>query len=66
MTIALPNAVAREPNLVDVEWFLIRSIEWTTFMEETYRDALIQANVIFRYFLGMFLIRHIYSPLSAF
>ena len=53
MTVPLPTILAREAPLTDMEWFLIRSIEWTTFMEETYRDALEQANVIFRYFLGM-------------
>ncbi|KAI5120989.1 hypothetical protein M0805_000450 [Coniferiporia weirii] len=52
MKVALPVVVARETPLSDMEWFLIRSIEWTTFMEQTYRDALEQANAIFRYFLG--------------
>lgn len=32
---------------------LLRSIEWTTFMEATYDTALEQATVILRYFLGM-------------
>ncbi|KAH8111554.1 107-domain-containing protein [Phellopilus nigrolimitatus] len=50
--VALPPVVTREAPLSDMEWFLIRSIEWTTFMEQTYTDALEQANVIFRYFLG--------------
>lgn len=52
MKIALPDVVSRESSLSEMEWFLIRSIEWTTFQEETYRDALEQANAIFRYFLG--------------
>ncbi|THH10924.1 hypothetical protein EW145_g992 [Phellinidium pouzarii] len=52
MRVALPTVTARETPLSDMEWFLIRSIEWTTFMEQTYRDALEQANAIFRYFLG--------------
>jgi nuclear pore complex protein Nup107 len=36
----------------DAELLLLRSIEWTTFMESTYNTALEQANVILRYFLG--------------
>lgn len=49
---ALPSVTAMETSLSEEEWFLIRSIEWTVFMEETYPDALKQANAIFRYFLG--------------
>lgn len=48
----LPSVVTREMSLSDDEQMLIRSIEWTTFLEETYVDALEQANAIFRYFLG--------------
>ena len=49
----LPSLAMREAPLTGIEWYLIRSIEWTTFLKETYRNALEQANVIFRYFLGM-------------
>ncbi|EJC99448.1 uncharacterized protein FOMMEDRAFT_148674 [Fomitiporia mediterranea MF3/22] len=49
---ALSPVLALESELSDMELFLIRSIEWTTFQEQTYRDALEQANAIFRYFLG--------------
>ncbi len=52
MTVSLPSVLSRESPLSDWEWFLIRSIEWTMFMEETYNEALEQANATFRYFLG--------------
>lgn len=52
MKVALPSALTRETPLSDLEWLLIRSIEWTTFMQATYPEALEQANAIFRYFLG--------------
>ena len=42
-----------QPPVSDEELLLLRSIEWTTFMESTYTTALEQANVILRYFLGM-------------
>ena len=42
-------------EISDMEWFLIRSIEWTTFQEETFVDALEHANTVFRYFFGMFI-----------
>jgi nuclear pore complex protein Nup107 len=35
-----------------MEQLLLRSIEWTAFLEATYDIALEQANVILRYFLG--------------
>ncbi|TDL18237.1 hypothetical protein BD410DRAFT_775281 [Rickenella mellea] len=53
MKVALPSVLARETPLSDMEWLLIRSIEWTTFMDATYPQALEQANAIFRYFLAM-------------
>jgi len=34
------------------ESLLLRSIEWTSFLPETYGNALEQANLIIRYFLG--------------
>ena len=52
MKVSLPSVATREAQLTDMEWYLIRSIEWTTFIEDTYREALEQANAIFRYFLG--------------
>ncbi|KAL5501221.1 NUP84 [Sanghuangporus vaninii] len=51
MKVTLPPVVTND-TLSDTEWFLIRSIEWTTFYEQTYPDALEQANAIIRYFLG--------------
>ncbi|KAF6745641.1 nuclear pore complex protein [Ephemerocybe angulata] len=49
----LPSIIALpQPPTVD-ELFLLRSIEWTTFHEETYEVALEQTNVILRYFLGV-------------
>ena len=53
MTVSLPSVLSLESPLSEWEWYLIRSIEWTTFMEETYTEALEQANATFRYFLGM-------------
>jgi nuclear pore complex protein Nup107 len=50
--LTLPSIVTRESKLSNDEQMLIRSIEWTTFLEETYINALEQSNVIFRYFLG--------------
>ncbi|KAI0773023.1 nuclear pore protein 84/107 [Trametes elegans] len=49
---ALPFVTAMEPPPTEPEWLLVRSIEWTTFLESTYDTALEQANVILRYFLG--------------
>ena len=40
-------------QLSNPELLLIRSIEWTTIIPETYDNALEQANLIIRYFLGM-------------
>ncbi|KAI9065014.1 hypothetical protein FKP32DRAFT_1675146 [Trametes sanguinea] len=48
----LPFVSAMEPPPSEPEWLLVRSIEWTTFLETTYDTALEQANVILRYFLG--------------
>ncbi|KAI0653097.1 nuclear pore protein 84/107 [Cubamyces menziesii] len=49
---ALPYISAMEPPPSEAEWLLVRSIEWTTFLDSTYDTALEQANVILRYFLG--------------
>ena len=49
---ALPSIISMQPSPSDAEKLLIRSIEWTTFLEGTYDTALEQANVILRYFLG--------------
>ncbi|KAJ3503194.1 hypothetical protein NLJ89_g8543 [Agrocybe chaxingu] len=48
----LPSIIALQPPADESETFLLRSIEWTTFMESTYNVALEQATVILRYFLG--------------
>ncbi|KAI0795934.1 nuclear pore protein 84/107 [Abortiporus biennis] len=48
----LPSLVEPQPEPSNLEWLLVRSIEWTTFMESTYSTALEQANVILRYFLA--------------
>ncbi|TBU21786.1 nuclear pore protein 84/107 [Dichomitus squalens] len=48
----LPSIIGLEPAATDAEILLLRSIEWTTFLESTYDTALEQANVILRYFLG--------------
>jgi nuclear pore complex protein Nup107 len=49
----LPSIISFPPAETEGELFLLRSIEWTTFLETTYDTALEQANVILRYFLGM-------------
>ncbi|EPS94050.1 hypothetical protein FOMPIDRAFT_1044042 [Fomitopsis schrenkii] len=49
---ALPSVIGMQPPASDEELLLLRSIEWTTFMESTYTTALEQANVILRYLLG--------------
>ncbi|KAI6008883.1 nuclear pore protein 84/107 [Pisolithus orientalis] len=48
----LPSIIALQPEPSNVEMLLLRSIEWTSFMEATYDTALEQATVILRYFLG--------------
>lgn len=48
----LPPIIGMQPPPSDAEMLLLRSIEWTTFLESTYETALEQANVILRYFLG--------------
>ncbi|KAI6131044.1 nuclear pore protein 84/107 [Pisolithus croceorrhizus] len=48
----LPSIIALQPEPSNVEMLLLRSIEWTTFLETTYDTALEQATVILRYFLG--------------
>ncbi|KAF8884657.1 nuclear pore protein 84/107 [Infundibulicybe gibba] len=48
----LPSIITMQPPPTDAELLLLRSIEWTTFMDTTYNTALEQANVILRYFLG--------------
>ncbi len=50
----LPSIMGLEPPPTDAEILLLRSIEWTTFLESTYDTALEQANVILRYFLGAY------------
>ena len=48
----LPSIIARQAPPSEAELILLRSIEWTTFSEDTFDTALEQANVILRYFLG--------------
>ncbi|KDR66942.1 hypothetical protein GALMADRAFT_147583 [Galerina marginata CBS 339.88] len=48
----LPSIINLQPPPNEAETFLLRSIEWTTFLPETYPIALEQATVILRYFLG--------------
>ncbi|KAF8836112.1 nuclear pore protein 84/107 [Paxillus ammoniavirescens] len=48
----LPSIIALQTPPSDEEMLLLRSIEWTTFMEATYDTALEQATVILRYFLS--------------
>jgi nuclear pore complex protein Nup107 len=50
----LPSIIALQPPATEEELFLLRSIEWTTYNNTTYKTALEQANVILRYFLGTF------------
>jgi nuclear pore complex protein Nup107 len=45
-----------QPPTNEAETYLLRSIEWTTFLESTYDVALEQSTVILRYFLGTNLI----------
>ncbi|PPQ84939.1 hypothetical protein CVT25_004452 [Psilocybe cyanescens] len=48
----LPSIINLQPPPNEAENFLLRSIEWTTFTEETYALALEHATVILRYFLA--------------
>lgn len=48
----LPSLIVPQPAESEAELFLLRSIEWTTFFNNTYPVALEQANVILRYFLA--------------
>lgn len=50
----LPSVITRQQSDTENELFLLRSIEWTVFLDTTYDTALEQANVILRYFLGAF------------
>ncbi|KIJ62485.1 hypothetical protein HYDPIDRAFT_94356 [Hydnomerulius pinastri MD-312] len=48
----LPSIISLQSPPSNEEMLLLRSIEWTTFMEATYNTALEQATVILRFFLG--------------
>ncbi|KAL4062442.1 nuclear pore protein 84/107 [Scleroderma yunnanense] len=48
----LPSIIAPQRDPSEAELLLLRSIEWTTFIEATYDTALEQATVIMRYFLA--------------
>jgi hypothetical protein len=68
----LPSVVALQQQDGESELFLLRSIEWTIFLDTTFDTALEQANVILRYFLGTFSPLplpnpcHIYTPFFSF
>ena len=49
---ALPSVVGLQAPPADAELLLVRSLEWTTFLEGTADTALEQANVVLRYLLG--------------
>ena len=49
----LPSIIAMQPPPIDMETFLLKLIEWTTFSVPTYDTAFEQANVILQYFLGV-------------
>ncbi|TEB19903.1 hypothetical protein FA13DRAFT_1820574 [Coprinellus micaceus] len=49
----LPSVVTAPQPPSEEEEVLLRSIEWTTFFEQTYDVALEQTNVILRYFLAV-------------
>jgi hypothetical protein len=45
--------VSSDPRkLSDPEQALINAIDWLTFHESTYRDAIVRINAVLRYFLG--------------
>ncbi|KIN96730.1 hypothetical protein M404DRAFT_32971 [Pisolithus tinctorius Marx 270] len=48
----LPSIVVLQPEPSNVEMLLLRSIDWTSFMEATNDTALEQVTVILRFFLG--------------
>ncbi|EKM50986.1 uncharacterized protein PHACADRAFT_177673 [Phanerochaete carnosa HHB-10118-sp] len=48
----LPSVISQQPPPSNAELLLVRSVEWTTYLESTYDTALEQANVILRYLLG--------------
>ena len=52
LKLPLPSIITLQPPANEAETFLLRSIEWTTFLESTYDVALEQTTVILRYFLG--------------
>jgi nuclear pore complex protein Nup107 len=50
----LPSVITLPQQEGENELFLLRSIEWTIFLDTTYDTALEQANIILRYFLGTY------------
>jgi nuclear pore complex protein Nup107 len=56
----LPVLSSLQDPPTDDEQLLVRSIEWTTFMDATYETALEQAVVILRYLLCAFLCCFLY------
>jgi nuclear pore complex protein Nup107 len=47
-----PDVASLATGLDERDVFLIRSIEWLTFLPETADEALIKSNAVARYFLG--------------
>lgn len=61
LTQSLPGSDEPEPDITSFatsvveggdDWRLIRALEWLTISDETFSEALIQANSLTRYFLG--------------
>jgi len=49
-----PDVASLATGLDERDVFLIRSVEWLTFLPETADEALIKSNAVARYFLGEF------------
>lgn len=49
-----PDVASLATGLDERDVFLIRSVEWLTFLPETADEALIKSNAVARYFLGQF------------
>jgi len=47
-----PDVASLATGLDERDVFLIRSVEWLTFLPETADEALIKSNAVARYFLG--------------
>lgn len=47
-----PDVASLATGLDERDVYLIRAIEWLTFLNETADEALIKSNAVARYFLG--------------